>query len=466
MSSRLLRISTRRPGKDADRALSASAAGASESEMKRVAVIGAGAMGLAAAYHALKAGHRVVVYEADKVPGGMAAHFDFGGLSLERYYHFVCKTDRPTFELMGDLGIGDKLRWVSTSMGVFTNGRVHPWGDPIALLKFPGLSPIGKLRYGLMMFLATRRKSAGALEHLSSKQWIEAWCGRQVYDAMWRPLFDLKFYEFADNISAAWLWTRIKRVGASRKSLFQEELGYIDGGSETLVRALVDAIERNGGSVRLGEPVREVLIENGAVRGVRLDGAVEAYDSVISTIPAPLVSKVIPGLPDAVKKAYKAVDNIGVVCLVFKLKTSVTPNFWVNVLDPSMNIPGFVEFSRLRPMTDTIVYVPYYMPTTSPHWRRSDEDLIKEAFGYLKRVNTSLTDADRIDARAGRLRFAQPVCPPGFGAMIPKTQTPIAGLQVADTCFYYPEDRGVSESVRWAKLMATAIDDPSVWDKQ
>ena len=42
--------------------------------MKRVAVIGAGAMGLAVAYHALKARHRVVVYEADKVPGGMAAH--------------------------------------------------------------------------------------------------------------------------------------------------------------------------------------------------------------------------------------------------------------------------------------------------------------------------------------------------------------------------------------------------------
>jgi len=63
----------------------------------------------------------------------------------------------------------------------------------------------------------------------------------------------------------------------------------------------------------------------------------------------------------------------------------------------------------------------------------------------------------------GRLRYAQPVCPPGFGAMIPKTQTPLAGLQVADTCSYYPEDRGISESVRWAKLMAEAIDDSTVW---
>jgi hypothetical protein len=98
-------------------------------------------------------------------------------------------------------------------------------------------------------------------------------------------------------------------------------------------------------------------------------------------------------------------------------------------------------------------------------WARRNDELIDEAFGYLKRVNSPLTDSDRIDAAAGRLSHAQPVCPPGFAAMIPKVQTPIAGLQVADTCFYYPEDRGVSEGVRWARLMAEAIDDPSIWDR-
>jgi protoporphyrinogen oxidase len=433
--------------------------------VSRVAIIGAGVMGLAAGYHALKAGHQVVVYEADKIPGGMAAHFDFGGLSLERFYHFVCKADRPTFALMEELGLGDRMRWVRTRMGVFTGGRLHEWGDPIALLKFPGLSLIEKLRYGLMMFMATRRQTAGALEHLSAKDWIESWCGRRVYEAMWRPLFDLKFYEFADNISAAWLWTRIKRIGTSRKSLLEEELGYIDGGSETLVRALVDAIEQKGGSVRLGAPVTEVIVEGGRVKGVRSGDTVEVFDAVISTVPTPFVSKLIPGLPGEVKRAYDAIRNVGVVCVVLKLKKSVTPNFWVNVFDPTMAIPGFVEFSRLRPTGDTIVFVPYYMPTSSTRWAQRNDELIDEAFGYLKRVNSSLTDSDRIDAAAGRLSHAQPVCPPGFAAMIPKVQTPIAGLQVADTCFYYPEDRGISEGVRWARLMAEAIDDPSIWDR-
>ena len=130
-----------------------------------------------------------------------------------------------------------------------------------------------------------------------------------------------------------------------------------------------------------------------------------------------------------------------------------------------MKIPGFVEFSNLRRTSDTIVYVPYYMPTDNPVWKRSDAQLLAEAFGYLKQINPSLTDADRVDAASGRLRYAQPVCPPGFASMIPKVQTGIAGLQVADTCFYYPEDRGVSESVRWARILAAAITTPSIWER-
>lgn len=427
--------------------------------MARVAIIGAGAMGLAAAYHAAKAGHAVTVFEVDTIPGGMAAHFDFGDLSIERYYHFVCKSDHATFDLMNELGIGDKMRWVHTSMGYFVDGRLHEWGNPVALLRFPGLSMVEKLRYGLMMFLSVRRGAPGSLESLSARKWIEAWCGKRVYDRLWKPLFDLKFYELADNISAAWIWTRIKRVGTSRRSLMQEELGYIEGGTKTLVDALVRGITALGGEIRLGAKVEEVRATEGRVRGLSIGGKQQDFDAVISTIPMALVSRMVPALPERSKELYDGIKNIGVACLVFKLRTSVTPHFWINISDRRVEIPGIVEFSNLRPTKDTIVFVPYYMPSTNPKWSYSDEKLLAEAFSYLKLLNPRLTAEDVIDSKVGRLRYAQPVCPPGFATTVPPAQTPIAGLQIADTCSYYPEDRGISESVRYGRLLALQLND-------
>jgi len=425
--------------------------------MSQVVVVGAGAMGLAAAYHAAKAGHAVDVIEAGPEPGGMAAHFDFDGLSIERFYHFVCKSDRATFELMNELGIGERMRWRRTTMGYFIGRRLHAWGDPISLIRFPEVSLASRLRYGLFAFVSTRRERWDAIEAESARSWITRWCGREVYDRLWKPLFELKFYDYAEDISAAWVWTRIKRVGRSRRSLFEEELGYIEGGTQTLVDALCGAIANRGGKLHTGCPVRKIVAEAGRVTGVDTARGFMAADAVICTVPTPLVPEMAPDLPEACKAQYRAIRNIGVCCLVFKLKRSVTPHFWVNVSDSEMAIPGFIEFSNLRPVDHTVVYVPYYMPAEHPKFRWSDQALLDEAFGYLRRVNPALSSADILASRVARLRYAQPVCEPGFAAKIPPIQTPIAGLQIADTCFYYPEDRGISESVRLGKEMARAI---------
>lgn len=426
--------------------------------MATVGIVGAGAMGLAAAYHALKAGHRVTVYEADSVPGGMAAHSDLDGLSIERFYHFVCKADAATFALMHELGIGDRMRWRETSMGYFVDGRLYRWGDPLALLAFPKLSPVAKFRYGLQMFLSTKRSDWRPLETLTARDWIERGAGREAYDVLWRRLFELKFFEHADSVSAAWIWTRIKRVGTSRKSLMQEELGYIDGGSETLVRALVEAIESRGGTIRLGTPVREVMVADGRVAGIRTDAGVDAVDAVICTMPTPYVSRLVPALPDDWKARYDAIENIGVVCVLLRLRQSVSPHFWVNINDPAIEIPGIIEFSRLRPVDGTVVYVPFYMPQTHPKFGRDDDAFVTESMAAIRRLNPAIGDDDLTASLVGRLRHAQPVCEAGFASKIPPLQTPIAGLQVADTSFYYPEDRGISESVRYGAMMAAGLE--------
>ncbi len=426
--------------------------------MARVVVIGAGAMGLAAAYRAAKNGHEVDVIEASSEPGGMAGHFDFGGVSLERFYHFVCRTDLPTFALMDELGIADKMRWRKTTMGYF-DGALHPWGDPVSLLRYPSLTLLEKIRYGLFALICVRRNRWPAIEHESAKAWIVRWCGHSIYDRFWKPLFDHKFYEYADNISAAWIWTRIRRIGRSRKSMMEEQLGYIEGGSITLVRALMEGIKAHGGRVHLGTPAQQVMTANGRVTGVRVVGQMFAADAVICTTPTPLVSAMVPDLPEDWKRRYEAIHNIGVICVMFKLARAVTPHFWVNISVANIEIPGIIEFSNLRSVGgDAIVYVPYYMPVTHVKFSWPDEQLLTESFACLQRINPQLKESDVRGTKVARLRYGQPICEPGFAAKIPQVQTPIEGLQIADTCFYYPEDRGIAESVRLGAEMASAVE--------
>ena len=421
--------------------------------MKKIAVIGAGPMGLAACYHLLKSGHEVTLYEADKIIGGMSASFDFDGLKIERYYHFICKADQPLFDLLDELGISSSLQWRDTKMGYFIEGKTRPWGDPFALLKFPALSLLEKIRYGLLAFSSTKRQNWKKLDTVDAVSWLKKWCGNNVYDVLWKPLFELKFYQFTPNLSAAWIWSRLKRVGTSRRNLFQESLGYLDGGSDTFLYAIRSTIEALGGKVKTSTPVNKVIIEEGRVTGVETATGIEHYDRVVSTIPLPYVSEMIPDLPRDVLDRYESVNNIAVVCVLAKLKRPLSEYFWLNISDQTMDIPGLVEYSNLCPLDEHIVYVPYYLPGDHPKYLEPDHVFIDKVSRYLKAINPDLSEQDIISIKAGRYRYAQPICEPEFLSKLPPISPGIPGLFVADTSYYYPEDRSISESVRFGKMI-------------
>jgi protoporphyrinogen oxidase len=423
-------------------------------QRQRIAVLGAGPMGLAVAYQLARDGHQPVVFEADDRVGGMTACFDFNGLQIERYYHFHCTSDTAFLQALDELGIADKMHWVETKMGYWYQQRMQPWGNPFALLGFEGLSLVAKFRYGLHAFLCTKRKDWASLDQVEATGWIKRWVGAEAWEVLWRRLFDYKFYEYSDNLSAAWIWSRIRRIGRSRYDLFREKLGYLEGGSSTLLDALKTDIEKHGGIIRLKTPVQRVLIEAGRVTGVQTGEGVEAFDKVVSTIPLPYVPRVMPDLPGDVMQKFTAMRNIAVVCVIAKLKRPLSANFWLNVNDPDMDIPGLVEYSNLRPLDNTIVYVPFYMPGEHPKFAESDGVFIGKVKRYLQTINPTLSDEDFIDIRASRYRHAQPICEPGYLDRLPPVALPVQGLWVADTSYYYPEDRGISESIGFGRKIA------------
>jgi len=168
----------------------------------------------------------------------------------------------------------------------------------------------------------------------------------------------------------------------------------------------------------------------------------------------PYVPSLMPDLPSSILQSYRSVNNIAVVCVIVKLRQAVTENFWLNTNDPDMDIPGLVEYTNLRPLDRHIVYVPFYMPGEHPKFAEPDQIFLDKVRRYLKKINPRLSDEDFIELRASRYRYAQPICDPGYLDKLPPAALPVEGLWAADTSYYYPEDRGISESIDFGRKMA------------
>ena len=430
--------------------------------MKRVAIIGAGSMGLSAAYFLAEKGFAATVFEADDRPGGMSASFDFDGTVIERYYHFINRPDEHLFKLLEALNLKDKLRWRHTAMGFVkpdSAGRavVHEWGNPPALFKLSQVPLITRLRYGFHAFACKFLKSLDKLDDESARQWISRWEGSAGYDALWRPLFEKKFFHLADPLSAAWIASRIRRVANSRESLMRESMGYLEGGSQALMDRLTERIRSRGGEVLLSRPVEAVIVEPGRPGGIvkTADGE-EQFEAVVSTVPLPYVNGLMPGLPPEFADRLKKIINIGCVCVLFRLERPLTSNFWLNIDMDQWDIPGIIEYSNLRPMKAAHVYAPFYMPHDHPNWSLSNEELIEKARGYLAAINPEAAASEQA-AAAFRYEYAQPVCPPGFRHILPPYETGIENVLVADTTHSFPEDRSINESVRIAGELAERL---------
>ena len=122
----------------------------------RIGIIGGGVAGLAAAYELTKRGHFAEVFEQAPFLGGQASTFPVYGGQLERGYHHLFVSDTAITELIHELGLGEKLAWLESKVGLYHAGKVWDFSTPTDLLRFTPLSLLQRLRVGLWTLLLQR----------------------------------------------------------------------------------------------------------------------------------------------------------------------------------------------------------------------------------------------------------------------------------------------------------------------
>ncbi len=121
--------------------------------MAKIAIIGAGFGGMAAAWDLRRAGHEVTIYEAADYVGGLASGFKEPGWdwSVEKFYHHWFASDKHMLGLIKELGWEDKVLFPRPLTVMYHKGKFYPFDSIIKALLFPGLGfGINKIRFGLV----------------------------------------------------------------------------------------------------------------------------------------------------------------------------------------------------------------------------------------------------------------------------------------------------------------------------
>jgi len=451
----------------------------------RVAVIGAGITGLVAARRLAISGHDCEVFERWPGLGGQVATVDIGnGTLLERYYHHLFTSDIHIADLYRELEMDDAIEWLPSSVAMFANGRSHPFTTPGDLLRFSPLTLGSRLRMGLAVVLLQRlSRDVSPFESETAARWIKRKMGREPWESVWGPLLRGKFGDRAEDISMAWLWSKLNlRRQIKGRETRRELLGYPRGGWQPLLDRLRDDIEAHGSSVRIDQPAAAIersssgLTVTPAVPGsFRLGhdprafepgGDATPFDAVLATVPGDIFERLLgPGLKGEVAGEYmdriRSIEYHSALCLLLELDRQFTPYYWTNVADQRLPFVGLIEQTNLlepgRYENRHLLYVANYLAPGDPLSELEPEELLDRYEAGLKLVNPSFSRSWICKAWVFREPAAQPIVTVGYRRKIPALRTPAEGLFLANTTQIYPEDRGTNYSVRLGEDAAAAV---------
>jgi len=414
--------------------------------MSKVVVIGAGALGLTAAFELLKKGYKVTVIERSEKIGGLLSSFKIGSSYIEEYYHHLFQTDQDAISLIKELGLEEKLWWRRPETAVFCEGSVYPFDSPIDVLRFSPLTFLERLRLGLVLLYLKLKPTYKGFESVEASFWIKKWMGTNSYTKLWEPLLKGKFGEYAQDIAMSWFWSRIK-VRTSK-------LGYLRGGFYQLYETLSKKIISLGGEIQIGVEINEILGDGSKIE-IATNKGIQNFDACVATIPTNIFFKLTRSLPSSFVKKYQWPDYFGAQIVFLELSRPITNLYWLNIAERNFPFLAYIEHTNFMPKEDyggeTLVYLGNYFSKDDPRYLQEENSTIEQYLSFMRKINPKFKKSWLIKGSVFRTTFAQPLVRVGYDKHIPPHKLPIKNLYLANMAQVYPQDRGQNYSIRLAK---------------
>ena len=424
----------------------------------KIAIIGAGYSGMAAAWDLRKAGHEVTIFESADYVGGLASGFKEPGWkwSVEKFYHHWFASDKDILGLIQELGLSDKVLFPRPYTVMYHAGRFYPLDSIIKAILFPGLGwGINKIRFGLVGLFLRLTTNWQELEKHTVDQWMRKWTGETVYKLMWEPLVIGKFGEKNyKQVNMAWMWARL-HARTTR-------LGTFEGGFQAFADQFAQKLRDAGVEIKLSTPVSQIQrIESAAEFEISTSNGLEKAAKVLVTLSPSATVRMVPSLPKDYLEGLLKLKSMGAVVLTLSLKHQLSREgyYWYSI-PKSAGFPflALVEHTNyVSPDNfggEHIVYIGDYLEPEHEYFQLTKEELLEIFLPSLKKFNPEFEPAWINKVWMHRTAYAQPVPLVNHSQNIPAIETPIDGLYFASMSQVYPWDRGTNFAVEIGRRAA------------
>ncbi|GAB4419816.1 MAG: NAD(P)/FAD-dependent oxidoreductase [Bacteroidia bacterium] len=394
----------------------------------KIGIIGGGFMGLALAHKLAGPDRSLTVFERDEQLGGLATYHNYGSFYWDRFYHVILPTDYQLLKVIEEVGLADKVRWQQTMTGYYVNRKFYSISNSKEFLLFPALSMISKFRLAWTIFRGSRIKEWREMEKMSIETWLVKVGGRQTFEKFWKPLLLAKLGENYKRVSAVFIWTYIKRLFEARDSSAKKEhMGYVEGGYKAVFDAMEQSLAARGCQVQTQTTVESIVPAPQGGLYVTANGQQEHFDKVVFTSPVNVLEQTADASLIDVQGDTRAVEYLGVICMVMATHKPFTPFYVLNLADERVPFTGVIGMSTLVDTAETggyyLTYFPKYVISTDPLLRKSDAELRKVFLDGVRLMYPDLRDADIAAVHINRAFKVQPLQVLDYSQIVPQART-------------------------------------------
>ncbi len=410
----------------------------------KIAIIGAGFTGLAAA-HQLGKDHNITVFEKNLNPGGLAQGFKQSNWdwSLEDHYHHIFTSDKNIYDLA--LKVRHPIDFYQPKTSTWIDNHIYQLDSVASLMRFTPLSMISRIRTGIGMASLKLNPFWKPYEYFTAKKMIQSMMGNESWEKLWSPLFFGKFHSYAEQISAAWFWSRIYKRSQS--------LGYPRKGFLSLAKTIESNIISNKAKFIYGTTVERIKSVKGGIE-IRADGKSQIFDRVVCTLPTAYFCKITPEIEADFVRKYTKIEGLGAINLILSLKNNFFSDgtYWLNINDKKIPFLAVVEHTNFISEkfyhNEHLIYVGLYAPSSDQRFSYSEKELLSLYLPHLQKINPNFSEKQINNIWLKKAAFAQPIIPIHYSKSIPPIRTSMKNVFLANMQQVYPWDRGTNYAVK------------------